>query len=81
MTVSGTGGTPAGEIMTTGGSGSENQKPDGYFCGVKHTEPGDEFVMRLKPRSGLPTLREIVFASSEDAPKPKHTGESHEANT
>ena len=66
---------PAAEIMTTGGAGSANMKPDWYFWDVKFAEPGDEIVIRLKPQSGLATLGGIVFASSEDAPKPRHIGE------
>lgn len=73
--VDGTSSTSGDGVMTTGGAGSANQKPDWYFWDIRNTKPGEEVVIRLKPRNGIATLGGLVFASCEDAEKLRHIGE------
>ena len=65
----------APEVMTTGGAGMANGKPDWYFWQIKNPAENDEIVIKLKPQNDIATLGGLVFSSSEDAPPSRQVGQ------
>ncbi len=62
-------------VLTTGGAGIANGKPDWYFWDIIDAKPGAELIIRASPNSGVATLGGVIFMSQENAPAPRHVGE------
>jgi sucrose-6-phosphate hydrolase SacC (GH32 family) len=62
-------------VMTTGGAGIANNKPDWYFWDVRYAQDDSEIVVRVTPNNNIAALGGVVFLSTEGPQGPRHVGE------
>ena len=54
-------------IMTTGGAGSANSKPDWYFWDVARAKDNSEITLRVSPGGGVAAIGGLVFLAGEES--------------
>lgn len=61
------GGVEGEPIMTTGGAGSANSKPDWYFWDVAGAKDNSEITLRVSPGSGVAAIGGLVFLAGKES--------------